>query len=144
MGVGGFVYRGCFAASLSTCRPSWPAQTGGSTLLCITAHIPVFASGPGFPSEILNFQNPPKSTQVCIAFGANGVELGVCLPTWYIRIFQTKSKVCGCLVEGTLYDIVVRMCVNIQRHTGVGMPHEILKTFDVDAGLLHIGAEGVA
>ena len=43
-----------------------------------------------------------------------------------------------------LYDIVVRMGVNIQRHAGVGMPHEILKTFDVDAGLLHIGAEGVA
>ena len=59
------------------------------------------------------------------------------------RIFRTKSKVCGCLVEGTLYDIVVRMGVNIQRHAGVGVPHEILKTFDVNAGLLHIGAEGV-
>ena len=53
------------------------------------------------------------------------------------RIFRTKSKVCGYLVEGMLYDIVVRMGVNIQRHAGVGMPHEILKTFDVDAGLLH-------
>lgn len=35
------------------------------------------------------------------------------------------------------------MGVNIQCHAGVGMPHKILKTFDVDASLLHISAEGV-
>ena len=119
-------------------------KQGGSTLLCITAHIPVFASGSGVSSEILYFQNPPKSTQVCIAFDANGVEIGVCPLTWYILHFRTQSKVCGYLVEGALYDIVVRMGVNIQRHAGVGMSHEILKTFDVDARLLHIGAEGMA
>ena len=67
-------------------------KQGGATLLCITAHIPVFASGSGVSSEILYFQNPPKSTQVCIAFDANGVEIGVCPPTWYIPHFPDKVK----------------------------------------------------
>ena len=36
------------------------------------------------------------------------------------------------------------MRVHIQRDADIGMPHQVLQTFDVNAGLLQIGAEGMA
>ena len=46
-------------------------------------------------------------------------------------------------MEGSLHGIVIRVRIDVQRDAGVGMPHEILQTFHVDPGLLHVGAEGM-
>ena len=35
------------------------------------------------------------------------------------------------------------MCVNIQGNAGIRMSHQILQTFDIQSGLLHVGAEGM-
>lgn len=46
-------------------------------------------------------------------------------------------------MKGSLHGIVIRVRIDVQRNAGVGMPHEILQTFHIDPGLLHIGAEGM-
>ena len=49
----------------------------------------------------------------------------------------------SCFMEGSLHGVVIRVRIDVQRNAGVGMPHEILQTFHVNPGLLHIGAEGM-
>ena len=49
----------------------------------------------------------------------------------------------SCFMERSLHGVVIRVCIDVQRDAGVRVPHEILQTFHVDPGLLHIGAEGM-
>ena len=49
----------------------------------------------------------------------------------------------SCFMEGSLHGVVIRVRIDVQRDAGVGMPHEILQTFHVDPGLLHVGAKGM-
>ena len=43
-----------------------------------------------------------------------------------------------------LCKVRIRMRVHIQCDADIGMPHQVLKTLDVNAGLLQIGAERVS
>ena len=45
--------------------------------------------------------------------------------------------------NGSLDRIKAAVSVDIQRHTGVGMPHQILQAFHIKPRLLDVGAEGV-
>lgn len=60
---------------------------------------------------------------------------------FWVRLFPLHAG--GCFMKGSLHGIVIRVRIDVQRNAGVGMPHEILQTFHIDPGLLHIGAEGM-
>ena len=60
---------------------------------------------------------------------------------FWVRLLPLHAG--SCFMEGSLHGVVIRVRIDVQRNAGVGMPHEILQTFHVNPGLLHIGAEGM-
>ena len=47
------------------------------------------------------------------------------------------------MFKGSLDRIKAAVGVDIQRHAGVGMSHQILQTFNIKPSLLNVGAEGM-
>ena len=57
---------------------------------------------------------------------------------------RRKSQVAGDLFKGSFNRFKAAVRVDIQRHTGIGVSHQVLQTFYIQPGLLDIGAESVA
>ena len=57
---------------------------------------------------------------------------------------RRKSQVAGDLFKGPFNRFKAAVCVDIQRHTGIGVSHQVLQAFYIQPGLLNIGAEGVS
>lgn len=64
--------------------------------------------------------------------------------TFVVRWLGQQSQVSCNFCKRLLHRMEVCMCVNIQRHSDIGVSHEILQTFHINAPLLHIRTEGVA
>ena len=58
---------------------------------------------------------------------------------WPGQNSQVSCNFCKCLLHRT----EVCMCVDIQCHADIGVPHEILQTFHINAALLHIRTKGM-
>ena len=57
---------------------------------------------------------------------------------------RRKSQVADDLFKGSFNRFKTAVRVDIQRHTGIGVPHQVLQAFYIQPGLLNIGAEGVS
>lgn len=57
---------------------------------------------------------------------------------------RRKSQVAGDLFKGSFNRFKAAVRVDIQRHTGIGVSHQVLQAFYIQPGLLDIGAEGVS
>ena len=57
---------------------------------------------------------------------------------------RRKSQVAGDLFKGSFNRFKTAVRVDIQRHTGIGVSHQVLQAFYIQSGLLNIGAEGVS
>ena len=87
-------------------------------------------------------RRPDSICRIC-GFSMFSFDAPASFQNCFQRKTSTPSHTAG-IVAMPPDQFVVCMGVNIQRHADVGMPHEILKAFNVDAGLLHICAESVA
>ena len=64
--------------------------------------------------------------------------------TFVVKYPRQKLEVSCNFRKGFLHSLEIRMRVDIQRYTDIGVPHEILQTFHINTALLHIRTEGVA
>ena len=55
---------------------------------------------------------------------------------------RRKSQVAGDLFKGSFNRFKAAVRVDIQRHTGIRVSHQVLQAFYIQPGLLNIGAEG--
>ena len=57
---------------------------------------------------------------------------------------RRKSQVAGDLFKGSFNRFKAAVRVDIQRHTGIRVSHQVLQAFYIQPGLLNIGSEGVS
>ena len=83
-----------------------------------------------------------KSSKIYISLSQAGVETGVNFGKNHLkkalRVLTNDSP------KSPLYRLIVVMGVDIQGNADIGVPHQILQALNINPGLLHVGAEGVA